>query len=121
MNAPAIFCHTDCFEVTDLFTFADSFEYIPLLFFIFRRHDQAHRLSDRFGSRIPEEPLGAAIPGSDQSVQRLRQNCILGGLDYGCQPGLCLPSVALGEQFMSLLLNGSTQAANGLRYERPVL
>jgi hypothetical protein len=64
--------------VIDAFTAAKAREHFMFLGDAIRWNDQENLLSNGLPGRIPEQALGAAIPGADDAVQRLRDDRVVG-------------------------------------------
>src|SRR5260370_3289831 len=59
----------------------DACKYSRFFVASFRRNDYGDPLADRFFGRIAEEPLRAPVPARDDTVEVLRHDGVLGGLD----------------------------------------
>ena len=70
----------------DPFPAAEPLQDRPLLVVSLRRDDQGDRLADRLVGRVTEKALGPGVPRSDDAVERLADDRVLGRFDDGGQP-----------------------------------
>src|SRR5579863_5770080 len=54
------------------------------------RDDQGNVVANRLPGRVTKDSLCSFVPVDDDAVEVLRNNGILGGLDYSSEAGLCL-------------------------------
>ena len=82
-NPLAVFPDADGLEVFDAAALADLAQEVRLFRQPVRGEQQRDVRPDGFGRGVAEDPLGPAVPGGDDSLQRLADNPIVGGLDNG--------------------------------------
>jgi len=78
MDVSAVLCDSNCFEMVYPFAFAKACKNLRLLFQSVRRNDDCDGLANRFFRLLSEKPLRTRIPGLDDAVQVLADDCIVG-------------------------------------------
>ena len=77
----AVLALTNRFEVSDGLAGPDAGEDHVLLGLAIGRNDHANRLADGFSRGVAEHALGGPIPGSDDAVQVLADDGVVGRFD----------------------------------------
>jgi hypothetical protein len=73
--------------VVDVLAAANAFENDGFFSHAIGRNEDGNRLADDLQCRVAEDPFGAEIPGFDDSVEILGDDCVVRTLDDGGQPG----------------------------------
>ena len=61
-----------------------------------RRDELMQRLAECLGARVPEYPRGCRVPIRHPAFRIHQQDCVLGGIGDGRQPGIALPQSEFG-------------------------
>src|SRR5439155_106027 len=72
-------------EMIDSLAPAKTSEHVGLFSPAVFRDDQVNVLADGLGRRVSKEPLGASIPGGDNTIQRLAHDGVVRRIDDGRQ------------------------------------
>ncbi|MGY4372017.1 hypothetical protein ACVW1A_008082 [Bradyrhizobium sp. LB1.3] len=89
----AVLSDADRLVLGDRFVAADPVQDTPDLGLAVVRHNDVDRLADGLRGGIAEQMFGGLVPAGDDTVERLRDDGVIGGFDDGAVQGKALAVV----------------------------